>query len=489
MRRWTDRTCDRSHRAGYRRGSRLGAWLVLPALTLAGGCSRAVDNIDEVKAATVRILAEGPMAEAGENGEIKIGTGGGSGSGFLVSGDGLILTNYHVAMNAPNLKVFLNGDPTPRSASLVGASQCNDVALLKIEGRDLPFFELDVRQPIKEGDSLFLAGFPRGTETYTLKPGAVSTLKSTVNLPSAVLTEAFEHSADSQPGNSGGPVVRPNGKVVGIHFAGARDYKQPLAISSRLVANLLPSLRQGKDDSLGIGIDGSYRGAITGLLVASVKAGSPANLSGVEPGDLITSLQNVAVKSQNSVPQFCETIASRGQDQPLMVELYRRADRQILAGPLGKADPLRTKTSFTPFSFAGYDMLVPTNWSRSDQETVGEGDRAYVRRVAAPDPGAFNKSYLANGVEIRISRHAQKINGRDIADLNTHCQGEGKEATIRNGSITTYVWDGCRNKASIMLAIASSSRDPAYALGLLTQLESNMDITERQVMVDSINLP
>ncbi len=468
---------------------RLGVLMLLPALSLAGGCSRAVDNIDEVKLATVRIVAEGPAAEQAENGEIKIGTAQGFGSGFLVSSDGLILTNFHVAMNAPNLKVFLNGDPKPRSASLVGVSQCNDVALLKIEGRDLPFFELDVRQPIKEGDELFLAGFPRGTETYTLKPGAVSTLKSTVNLPSAVLTEAFEHSADSQQGNSGGPLVRPNGKVVGIHFAGARDYKQPLAISARLAASLLPSLRQGKDDSLGLGIDGAYRGPITGLLVASVKAGSPANLSGVEPGDLITSLQNVAVKGENSVPQFCETIASRGSDQPLMVEIYRRSDRQILAGPLGKADPLRPKTIFTSFSFAGYDMLVPTNWSRSDQETVGEGDRAYVRRVAAPDPGAFNKSYIASGVEMRVSRHEQKINGRDITDLNKYCQGEGKEATAENGSITTHRWAGCRNKAFIMMAIASSPRDPAYALGLLTQLDADLDVTEREVMISSLRFP
>lgn len=448
-----------------------------------------MDTLDEVKSATVRIVAEGPVAEPTESGEIKVGTGQGSGSGFLVSSDGLILTNFHVAMNAPTLKVFLDGDSSPRSASLVGASQCSDVALLKIEGRDLPFFELDVRQPIKEGDELFLAGFPRGTQTYTLKPGAVSTLKSTVNLASAVLTEAFEHSADSLPGNSGGPLVRPNGKVVGIHFAGSREFKQPLAISSRLAARLLPALRQGKDDSLGIGIDGTYRGPITGLLVTSVKAGSPANLSGVEPGDLITSLQNVAVKAGYAVPQFCETIASRGPDQPLMVEIYRRSDRQILAGPLGKAEALRPKTGFVSFSFAGYEMLVPASWSRSGPETTGQGTGAYVRRIGAPDPGAFARNYGINGVEMRVSRRDQAINDRDIKELKDFCRREGEATSIGSGSVYKHVWEGCQNMAYLMVAFSSSPRDPAYSLGLVIQLESDLDRTEREVMLGSLRYP
>ncbi len=459
------------------------------ALMPLGGCSRPVNSLDGVKPATVRITAEGTMAEPQENGEVAVSAEQASGTGFLISSDGFILTNYHVAMNAPTLKVYLNGEDGPRSASFVGGSQCSDIAVLKIEGRDFPYLELDQRQPIKEGDSLFLAGYPRGTETYTLKPGAVSTLRSKVVLPSAVVNDAFEHSADSQPGNSGSPVVRPNGKVVGIHFAGSREYKQPFAISSRLAGKLLPALRKGKDDSMGIGINGAYAGNIRGLLVNSVRAGSPASLSGVQPGDLITGMQAIAIRKENPVGQFCDTISSRGSDQPLMLELYRRSDQQILAGPVGTGLALKPKTSFTSFTLFGLNLLVPTTWNLGERESVHQGGASYLRRIATPDLGAFLNSYLASGAEMRLSKASQGINKSQIAEINRICATDAAQGNAQDGKVSTAFWGECKGKGPILLAYADSSAEAEAVIGLLLQLGADLDGTERQVMLQSLRFP
>ena len=184
--------------------------------TEAGGGSAA--SLEEVRPAVVRIVAEGTFVdpEAGEQ-----LNSAGSGSGFIIDPSGIAVTNNHVVTGGAFLEVFVDGEDEPRNARVLGVSECSDLAVIDIDGDGFATLEWS-DTPATTGLDIYAAGYPLGTEEYTLLDGIVSKEEADGETSWSSVDHVIEHSADTLPGNSGGPVVTPTARSSGSTTPGTK---------------------------------------------------------------------------------------------------------------------------------------------------------------------------------------------------------------------------------------------------------------------------
>ena len=275
----------------------------------AGG---AAGSLEEVEAATIRIMSQGSFVDP------EVGTmmnAPGQGSGFIIDPSGIAITNNHVVTGAAFLEVFLEGEDEPRNARLLGVSECSDLAVIDIEGEDFPYLEW-YEGDLNVGQEIYVAGFPLfGNEEYTLTRGIISKEEADGETNWASVDHVLEVDATINGGNSGGPLVTGEGKVVGINYAGRADTRQGFSISRDEALEVIDILRQGQDHH-SIGINGqavmSDDESIAGIWVASVASGSPADNAGVQAGDLITKLEGLVLATDGTMADYCNIL--RGND-------------------------------------------------------------------------------------------------------------------------------------------------------------------------------
>ncbi len=231
-------------------------------------------------------------------------TGQGEGAGVIWRADGLIVTNNHVVENASAIKVvFASGDRMP--ATVVGTDPLTDLAVIRVERADLP--AADFADGLPEIGQLAVAiGSPLGFEE-TVSAGIVSGIHR--NIPSGgqtpALVDLLQTDAAISPGNSGGALVGPDGKVVGINVAyippAAQAVSIGFAIPSPTVVDVVPQLiASGKVRHAFLGIrpadltpELARQFGITvqqGVIVLDVVPGSPSAREGLKPGDVIVAL-------------------------------------------------------------------------------------------------------------------------------------------------------------------------------------------------------
>ena len=142
----------------------------------------------------------------------------------------------------------------------------------------------------------------------------------------------IEHDARIRGGNSGGPLVDPDGKLVGVNYAGDEQHDTNLAIHRDEVQKAAQELQSGKN-ILSLGINGEAlvdeSGAGLGIWVNSIASGSAADKAGVEPGDLLTSMEGVSLGSDGTLADYCSVLQTHGQESTLAVEAYRAQFRFV----------------------------------------------------------------------------------------------------------------------------------------------------------------
>src|SRR6266545_3570062 len=159
---------------------------------------------DASKNAVTYILADTPQGQA-------------TGSGFVVSKDGLIVTNEHVVDGASQVQVKIGTSDQAQDATVVGADPSRDLALLKVDGHDLPTLSLGDSSQVSVGDPTYAIGNPFGLD-HTLTTGIVSALQRSLQAPDgAKISGAIQTDAALNPGNSGGPLLDADGKVIGVN--------------------------------------------------------------------------------------------------------------------------------------------------------------------------------------------------------------------------------------------------------------------------------
>jgi putative serine protease PepD len=235
------------------------------------------------------------------------GSGQATGSGFVVSADGYLITNAHVVENASSVKVKIGDGPT-RTARIVGRDVSSDIAVLKVDPgrqtlRPLPFGDSSA---VKVGDPTYAIGNPYGL-SRTLTTGVVSALQRQINAPNGFsIDDVIQTDAALNPGNSGGPLFDATGHVIGVNSQietssngvsgqSSGNVGIGFAVPSDTVRRVFEQISRGqkvRHAYLGVGTGDAPSG---GALIGSVAPGGPADDAGLKADDVVTSFGGATV--------------------------------------------------------------------------------------------------------------------------------------------------------------------------------------------------
>jgi S1-C subfamily serine protease len=263
-----------------------------------------VSVAEQVSPSVVRVEVQGAPAPAGGRGRRPVEPGGGSGSGFIFTPDGFILTNSHVVNQARQIQVtLLDGRRVP--AHLVGEDPDTDVAVLRIYAPELVPVPFGDSSDLRVGQVAIAIGNPYGFDC-TVTTGVVSALgRSLRSKTGRLIDDVVQTDAALNPGNSGGPLVDAQGRVIGVNTAMIMPAQGIcFAIAINTVSFVMGRLiRDGHIRRAYIGLAGQnvplHRRVAryhelrneTGLFVVSVEPGGPAALAGIREGDLIVNFR------------------------------------------------------------------------------------------------------------------------------------------------------------------------------------------------------
>ena len=376
----------------------------------------------------------------------------GQGSGFLVSPDGYILTNNHVVGEADQVHVKLL-DGRKFEAKIVGTDPQSDVALLKIEGKDLPFVELGDSDALEVGDWVLAVGNPFGL-SHTVTAGIVSA-KGRSRVGIVDYENFIQTDAAINPGNSGGPLVDLDGLVVGMNSAifsrSGGSMGIGFAIPAKMIRGIYEQLKgNGKVTRgfLGIIIQDmdedlakSFGVAeAKGILVSQVMADGAAAGSGLEAGDVILEVDGETVGTSD---QFRNRVALTAPGKALRLKVARGKQTKTLTITVGTRDG--DAASPGAAATAAEELAEKLGF------TVEELDERRARRLGVPVDAGVLVTSVETGTEaaaqgLRPGVIVEEVNRQPIGSLAEfeRAVGQVQEGNrvllrVRDGDYSRYV--------------------------------------------------
>lgn len=270
----------------------------------------------------------------------------GQGSGFIVSADGIILTNAHVVRDAQEVMVKLT-DRREFVAKVLGFDTKTDIAVLKIDAKDLPTVTIGKTSELRAGEWVLAIGSPFGFEN-TVTAGVVSAKGR--SLPDDSAVPFIQTDVAVNPGNSGGPLFNSRGEVVGINsqiYSRSGGYQGlsfaiPMDLASKIKNEIVA---HGKVEHARLGVsvqevnqalaDSFKLSSPEGALVSMVEKGGPADKAGLEAGDVIRKMNGQAVVSSGDLPAVI-SLATPGEK--VQLEVWRRGELKTIEALLGNAN-------------------------------------------------------------------------------------------------------------------------------------------------------
>jgi S1-C subfamily serine protease len=289
------------------------------------------------------------------------------GSGFVIDKAGHIVTNYHVIQGAKKVQVSFSGQDEI-TATVVGKDPSTDVAILKIDAhaRALTPLELGNSDAVVVGDSVDAIGNPFGF-TRTLTTGVVSAVQRQIEAPNSLpIDHAIQTDAAINHGNSGGPLIDAQGRVIGVTSqisTGSTGQQGSVGIGFAIPINTVRSvaaqiISSGKAQHAFLGLDAApvtpqlaklfHLPSTTGLLIQDVQAGSGADKAGLKAGKTAVVVQGesyqvggdmiVAIDGNpvTTYQQLRDAIASRKPGDKMKLEIYRNGSKQTVTATLGQ---------------------------------------------------------------------------------------------------------------------------------------------------------
>ncbi len=274
-------------------------------------------------------------------------TSAASGSGFIISDDGYILTNFHVIEDSDSISVSMyNGESY--DATLIGYDESNDIAVLKIDAEGLASVVLGDSDNLNVGDSVVAIGNPLGELTFTLTSGAISAKDREVTLSSSVTMNLLQTDCAINSGNSGGALFNLYGEVIGVtnaKYSSSSSSEASIdnigfAIPINSIMNIVTSIiEKGYISKPYVGIsvldvsaETQQYGIPAGAAVQSVVENSPAQQAGLQRGDVITSVDGTAMTSNELVSYVSK--ASIGQQ--IVLGIYRQGQTLEITVDVGE---------------------------------------------------------------------------------------------------------------------------------------------------------
>jgi serine protease Do len=348
------------------------------------------------------------------------------GSGFVISRDGLVVTNYHVVEGATEVKVHLNDRDYP--AEVKGTDRATDIALLKINaGNNLRYLELGDSDSLRVGDWIMVIGNPLNLDK-TVTTGVVSAKGRSIGISDASFENFIQTDAAINFGNSGGPLVNLRGEVVGIATAinwGAENIGFAVPVST--LKEVLPQLREkGKVSRgyLGIQVQNlSYNQArafdlesTDGALVGSVESDTPAGKAGVKHGDIIMGVDDVKVKTTHDLINY---VANKGPSSTVNLDVLRNGKHLDLKVRLGErpergaandeSDNRQEDEGESGIDWLGIQYQSITQSLRSTQDIPDSVDGIMVTNVAPTSP--LYDQFVRPGTVIT------EVNGQEVHNV------------------------------------------------------------------------
>lgn len=244
------------------------------------------------------------------------------GSGYIVSSDGYIVTNDHVAGNASQITITLTNGKN-YSAKLVGTDHATDISLLKIEGKNFPTVKLGNSENIIIGEWVVALGNPFGLFSLNNKPTVTVGVISSVGLNLQPISQRYylnmiQTDAAINGGNSGGPLVNSLGEVIGmntlIFTAGSQGniglgFAIPINKVKRIIKELKEKGKVNRNFDVGLGIQSIDEGiaraynlaSAKGVVITQVISNSPADKSGLKVGDIIVQVQKYNINDEETL--------------------------------------------------------------------------------------------------------------------------------------------------------------------------------------------
>jgi serine protease Do len=371
--------------------------------------------------------------------EMREGPQAALGSGVIISADGYIATNNHVVENADKVTVTLD-DGREFTARVVGRDAATDVAVVKVEAKNLPAITFADSAKVEVGDRVLALGNPFGIgETVT--SGIVSATSRRAGLGLAY-EDFIQTDAAINPGNSGGPLVDIQGRLVGLNTAilsrSGGSQGVGLAVPANLVSQISDSLVQhGKVVRSYIGVniqditpalaDSFGLASRKGALIADVQPGSPADKAGFKSGDVITAIDGHAVEDAAKIGLTISTITP---ETKIGLDYLRD----------GKTSHVDVVTAIKPGSrrSGSEDEAVTSNDDVGvlNGVAVDDLDQAARREMnlpahlkgaiitnVAPDSAAARSGLSAGDVILEINKQPV-TSAKDAVDLSTNAQGK-----------------------------------------------------------------
>jgi len=485
--------------------------------------SGAVSKLQDAKLATIQIEAQGTFVDPAVG---LVVNSAGRGSGFIIDPSGIAVTNNHVVTGAALLKVWIGGEDEVYNAKVLGVSECSDLAVIDIEGEGFPYLEWYDGE-ISTGLEIYVAGFPLGDPEYTLLQGIVSKERASGETTWASVDYVIEHTALTNPGNSGGPVVTADGKVVGIHYAGVSETEQHYAISRDEAQSVIDTMSGGENVDT-IGVNGtavmSEDGSLSGIWVASVESGSPADKAGIQGGDIISSLEGLVLATDGTMADYCDILRSHKPDDTLSLGVYRYASEEYLEGQLnGRA--LEPSYSFgteleaggtteaaggTAAAYSEYvsvtddygaiQMSIPAEWVDFNGEPWRHDSGADFASIwAAPNLEEFNSSWGTPGVKFNVTADMAKLGGyiqmldamRQM-DFLDDCDLDGRsdyQDQLYRGKYDYYVdCSGLGGARYLILSAVPIDNSSAYLIFVEIQIVTDADLDAADAILNSFQV-
>ena len=271
-----------------------------------------------------------------------------TGSGIIVRPDGYILTNHHVVKNSEKINIILK-DKRKFEGKLIAHDSYSDFAIIKIDAKGLPVAKLGSSKNLRPGDWVIAIGSPLGLE-HTVTLGIISALSRHVGVTFGAAQGAFKYiqtDAAINPGNSGGPLVNLNGEVIGINtfiigrnaqnlnFAIPADYAKDIAdeliahgpIKHPYLGIKMSSLGEEKLKAEGLPKD------TIGVYVVETVPDSPAEQSGILPGDIIQKVEGEDIKEPTKIAQI---VRSKKVGDELHFRLLRNKEAKVILLKIGE---------------------------------------------------------------------------------------------------------------------------------------------------------
>jgi len=291
----------------------------------------------------------------------------GFGSGFIVEANGVILTNAHLVEGADEVRVRLP-DRREFKGKVVGVDKLTDIAVVKIDGKDLPVVRLGDPQNVRVGEWVVAIGAPFGFEN-TVTAGIVSATAR--SLPEGTYVPFIQTDAAVNPGNSGGPLFNMRGEVIGINsqiysrtggFQGLA-FAIPIDVAANVEQQLLKTgkVERGR---VGVGIQEVSQSLAQsfglprpqGALIASVESGGPAEKAGLKTGDVILAMDGKPVERSNELPP---RVANIKPGNKTTFEVWRDGKKQQVAVTVAelKGDKVSAAGAETPKEAANTGKL------------------------------------------------------------------------------------------------------------------------------------